>query len=104
RASLDHARLQLLELLLVVGAHSLEQLAGGTGLFLIDLRDREAHVDEHPVARTYARALGVEQSNVDRPLHPSDVDLREPVRLVHEVNNLAGNGQAHWSSSPAARS
>ena len=37
RASLDHARLQLLELLLVVGAHALEQLERRARLLLVDL-------------------------------------------------------------------
>ena len=49
--SLDHARLQLLELLLVVGAHLLEQLRRRERLLLVDLRDREADVDQDPVAR-----------------------------------------------------
>ena len=51
RRSLDHARLQLLELLLVVGAHPLEQVAGRPGLLLVHLGDREADVDQDPVAR-----------------------------------------------------
>ena len=50
RRSLDHARLQLLELLLVLGTHALEERERRVRLLLVDLREREAHVDEHPVA------------------------------------------------------
>ena len=48
--SFDHARPQLFEFLLVVLAHSFEQVAGRPRLLLVHLRDREADVDEHPVA------------------------------------------------------
>ena len=50
RRSFDHARLQLLELLLVLGAHLLEQPQRRVRLLLVDLREREADVDQHPVA------------------------------------------------------
>ena len=52
--SLDHARLQLLELLLVLGTHALQEREGRVRLLLVDLREREADVDEHPVARLHA--------------------------------------------------
>src|SRR4029453_15820645 len=49
-SSFDHAPLQFPALLLVVLAHALEQGKRGASLPLIDLGDREADVDQHPVA------------------------------------------------------
>src|SRR5690242_15447998 len=96
RYSLDHARLELLELLLVLRAHLLEQAQGRLRLDLVDLGEREADVDEHPVAGAGAAVVvGVEQADVDRAANPGDVDLGEPVELVDNLDDLAGDGQAH---------
>ena len=54
--SLDLTRLQVFELLLVVGAQALEQVAGRKRLVLIHLGDREANVDQDPITRLHVRA------------------------------------------------
>ena len=58
------------ELLLVVGAHALEQPQRGLRLLLVDLGEREADVDQDPVSRLRAVAVGVEQADVDRCAGP----------------------------------
>ena len=57
-------------------------------LLLVDLRDREADVDQHPVAGPDAPAVDVEQPDVDRcaarPRHrpsPADAPRRRPRQL-----------------------
>jgi hypothetical protein len=55
-------------------------------------------VDQHPVARPGARAVVVEQADVDRPLDAGDVDLREAVGLVNDLDDPAWDGQAHRRS------
>jgi hypothetical protein len=84
------------ELLLVLRAHLLEQLAGGARLVLVDLRDGEADVDQDPVARSHA----VEQPDVDGAPHPGHLDPGEPVGLVDDLHDPAGNGQAHPGRPP----
>src|SRR3954452_23594538 len=65
RRSLDRARLQLLELLLVLGAHLAQQAMGGHRLGLVDLRQGEADVDQDPV--TGARlVVALQQAHLDR--------------------------------------
>src|SRR3954468_5595191 len=101
RYSLDHARLELLELLLVLRAHLLEQSQGRLGLFLVDLGEGEADVDQDPVARAGAAvAVAVEEADVDLAADPGDIDPGEPVELVDDFDDLAGDGQAH-SRSPS---
>src|SRR3954453_20992649 len=89
--SFDHACLELLQLLLVLGAHRLEQLTRRSRLLLVDDRDREPDVDQDPVAGPEI----VEEPDVDGPSDPGNVDLGELVGLVDDLNDLAGNGQAH---------
>src|SRR3954464_5674659 len=72
RRSLDRARLQLLELLLVLGAHLAQQAVGGHRLLLVDLRQREADVDEDPVAGPRL-VVTVQQADVDRAPDARDV-------------------------------
>ena len=48
-------------------------------------------MDQHPVAGPDP----VEQADVDGAPHARDVDPREPVRLVDELHDLAGDRQAH---------
>src|SRR5688572_18826397 len=82
RYSLDHARLELLELLLVLRAHLLEQAEGRPCFFLVDLGEGEADVDQHPVAGARAAAdVCVEEADIDRAPHPGHIDAGEPVRL-----------------------
>src|SRR5687768_7525008 len=58
--------------LLVVGvADGFEELEGGAGLLLVDLRHGEPDVDEHPVTRLHALVL--QQPDVDGPRHTAHV-------------------------------
>ncbi len=96
--------LSSIELLLVVGAHALEQLQRRRRLLLVDLREREADVDQDPVAGLRAAvAVGVEQADVDRALDAGDVHLREPIDLIDHFHDLAGNRQAHRGSTHSSR-
>src|SRR5205823_10021579 len=89
--SLDDARLQVLQFLLVGIAHLLQQAQRRARLVLVHLREREADVDQDPVT-----GLGrLEQSDVHVALHARDVDLREAVRRVDDLDYLAWNGEAH---------
>src|SRR4051794_6735149 len=99
RSSFDRARLELLELLVIGGAHLLEQPQRGVRLLLVDLRQREAHVDEDPVARHDV----VEQPDVHRPPYTGDLDPGEPVGLVDETNDLPRNREAHTAAPPCRR-
>src|SRR5215212_10285227 len=84
-----------MELLLVLGAHRLEQLAGRARLLLVDHGDREPDVDQHPVAGPDL----VEETDVDGAPDSGYVNLGESVGLVDDLNDLAWNRQAHVSSS-----
>src|SRR6476620_10102089 len=94
-ASFDRARLQLLELLLVVGAHPFEQLEGGDRLLLIDLGKREADMDQNPLPGNGAFTALVQKADVDGAAYPGHIDLREPIGLVDHFNDLTRNCQAH---------
>ena len=61
----------------------------------VDERQRESDVDQHPVARAGALALGVKQPDVDLALHTGDVDEREAIGLVDDLDDPAWNRQAH---------
>jgi hypothetical protein len=93
--SLDQALLELLQLLLVVRSHLLEQAARCERLLFIDLGDREADVDQYPVTGAGTVAVCVEESDADVATHSGNVHPSEAVRRVHHLQNLAGNGQAH---------
>src|SRR4051812_28365276 len=80
-----------MELLLVLGPHRLEQLARRPRLLLVDDRDREADVDQDPVAGPEV----IEEPDVDRAPDAGYVDLGELVELVDDFNDLARDGQAH---------
>src|SRR4029077_11319781 len=98
--SLDHARFQLLELLFIVGAHSLEQIARRKRLVLIDLRNREADMDQHPVARLGGVAVLVQEPDVDVALDPGDIDLRGPILDVADLDDLAWDRETHQPVNP----
>jgi hypothetical protein len=85
--------------LLVLGAHVLEQPKRRLGLFLVDLRQGESNVDQHPVAGLRAIAVGIEQANIYRAAHTGNVDPRKPIGLVDELDHLPWNCQAHLGSS-----
>src|SRR5205823_12515989 len=61
-SSLDHARLQVLELLLVGVAQLLQELQRCARLLLVDLRERKADVDQHPVAGRRGCPVAVEEA------------------------------------------
>src|SRR6185503_9356407 len=100
RPSFDRARLQLLELLLVVGPHLLQELVRRHRLLLVDLGESEADMDQDPVARPGRAAVGVEQAYVDVALDPYDVNAREPIGLIDHLDYLAWNRQTHFAILP----
>ncbi len=55
--SLDRALFELAQLPVVLGAHLLEQLQRRKCLALVDLRERKAHVDQHPLAGQLIQVL-----------------------------------------------
>src|SRR5581483_348495 len=81
----------------VVGlADPLQERQRGGRLLLVDLRQREPDVDQHPVARP--DLLPLEQADVDRPPHPADVDLGQVRPVGIELDDLAGNPEAHQAT------
>src|SRR5579875_2171559 len=59
------------------------------GIGLVDLRQREADVDEHPVA---GLRRGIrEQPDVDHPPDPADVHLGQVGLFRQELDDLTGN-------------
>src|SRR5215218_505147 len=87
--SFDRARPQVGELLLPRLSELLEERARRTCLVLVDLRHREADVDEHPVA-DLDRVVAVEQRDVDRATHARDVGLGDVVLAVDPFDELPG--------------
>ncbi len=58
-------------------------------------------MNQHPVAYLdAARWIVVEESDVDVPANPCDVDFRKTVRLVNDFKHLAGDGQTHALMTP----
>ena len=98
----DRARLQLLELLLVLGPHLLEQPQCRVRLVLVDLRQREADVYEHPVAELDAVTVVVEQPDVDRT--PDAGDSTFARRLRSSTNSTTCPGIARHIGVPSSRS
>src|SRR4051794_36659047 len=72
-SSLDPGFHQGVQLVLVGLADALQELQRRLGLGLVDLAEREADVDQDPVA--WLDDLVLQQADVDRPLDPADVDL-----------------------------
>src|SRR5215210_8881952 len=60
-------------------------------LLLVDLGEREPDVDEHPVVGAHV----VEEPDVDVPEDTGDLDLRQLVALVRDLDDPAGNREAH---------
>ena len=67
----------------------LQELQRAPRLVLIDLAQREADVDQHPVPDL--EAVGHEQADVDRPPDAGDLRLREMMRGVEKLDDLARN-------------
>src|SRR6266508_5018989 len=59
-------------------------------------------MDQHPVAGARRLAVRVEQADVDVAHDPGDVDLREPVRLVDDLEHLPWDREAHQSAPGAS--
>src|SRR5690348_9260317 len=97
--SFDHAGLQLLQFLFVVGAHPYEQVTRGARLLLVHLGDREADVDQDPVAGADSAPVAVKQTDVDIATHTRDVDLGEPVLLIDDCDDLTRYCQTHEPGS-----
>ena len=86
---------KLLELLLVRLAHVAQQAQRRVRLFLVDLREGEPDVDQHPVAGLRAVSVPVEQADVDVALDAGDIDPGEAVLLVDDLHDLPRNREAH---------
>src|ERR1019366_1021397 len=81
--------------LLVLGSHLLEKPEGGPRLVLVDLGEREADVDQHPVAGGGTGLADVQERDVDGAPHARDLDGGETVDLIHHLDDLSWNRQAH---------
>src|SRR5579872_453970 len=80
--------------LVVVGlADPLQELHGGGRLGLIDLRQREADMDEHPFAGL-GRVIG-QQADVDDTAHAAHVHPGEVGLIREELDHLTGYAEAH---------
>src|SRR6266545_6171355 len=90
---LDPGFLQGRQLVGVGLADALQEVEGGPGLVLVDLRHGEAHVDQHPVPRV--QLLAFQQADVDRPAHPADVDLGQVGAVGVHLDDLTRNAEAH---------
>ena len=86
--SLDDASFQLLELLLVLGAHLHEEIERRTRLLLIDLGDCEPHVNEYPVTGLDTPVLAVEQPDIDVSADARYVNLGQPIRVIDDLDDL----------------
>src|ERR1019366_5933682 len=60
---------------------------------LIDLRQREPHMDEHPLARS--RRVAGQQADADHPPDPADVHPGQVWLAGQEPDPLTGYAQAH---------
>src|SRR5919204_2557956 len=67
-------------------ADPLEELQRGPGFVLVDLGQREADVDEDPVARL--QRLAVQQADVDDPLDAAHVHLGQVGTIGHQLGDL----------------
>src|SRR6266545_3050797 len=82
-------------------ADPLQELECGLGLVLVDLGEREADVDQHPVARR--QCLTLEQADVDRPLYPTDVHLGQVGPVRQQLHHLTRDPKAHPITPPRPR-
>src|ERR1700722_6143337 len=98
---LDLGSLEGFQFVRVGLAYPLQELQRGRGLSLVNLGQREAHVDEHPLARL-GRVV-VEQADVDHAPDPTDVHPGQVGLIREELDHLTWDTKAHaiTSSSPA---
>src|SRR5258708_27468284 len=89
----DHGCLQRRELVLVGLPDALEVLQGRGRLLLVDLRQGEADVDQHPFAR--GRRVVGEQADVYHPPHTAQVYLGHVKLLRVKLDYLTRYDQAH---------
>ena len=90
RSGVSHRSLpQLVELALQLGA-ALEQLERLARLVLVDPGEREADVDQHPVADSTARRL-VDERDADLAADARDVDLARGPASRSTTSTTAGN-------------
>src|SRR6516225_9109472 len=95
---LDQGCLQRRDLVLVGLPDALEELHGRGRLLLVDLRQGEADVDQHPFAR-YRRVVG-KQPDVDHPPHSAHVHLGQVGLFRVKLDDLTGYAEAHVRPPP----
>lgn len=101
--SLDHAGFELFELLLVISSHALEQVKRGMSFLLVDLRDRKADVDQHPITGLNTAGRGIEKTDVHVAAYAGNFDLRKPVLAINDFDDLTWDCQTHGRSSTTTR-
>ncbi len=69
---------------------------------LVDAREREADVDQHPVADLDRRRRLVHERDADLPADARDVHLREARVAVDELDHLSGDAEAHYEAPSVA--
>jgi hypothetical protein len=62
-----------------------------------DLAHREANMYEHPLSWLDARRT--EQTELDAPADPRDVDYAKRRIALDDLNDLSGNGETHAACS-----
>src|SRR5436190_307797 len=93
--SIDLARLEVGELLLVRVAEQFQERPGGARLLLVDLRHREADVDQDPVADPDFVRRVHEQPDVDVAPDAGHVGFRDVVDRIDDLHDLARDTEAH---------
>src|SRR5579875_3546892 len=82
-------------------ADALQELKGGRGLALVDLRQGEADVDQDPFAGL-GRVVR-EQADVDHPPHPTDVHAGQVGLVGEALDDLTGYAEAHMAPCPLSQ-
>src|SRR5579859_3743403 len=77
--------------------HEQKRLHGLMRLDLVDLTHGEADVDQHPI--TWADTFGAHKRDADVTLDTRDIHLGNRIFIVHDVDNLTWNTEAHTDTS-----
>src|SRR5215213_1136166 len=88
RNSLDPATAQLRQLLLVGLAEHLQEFLSLSRFRLVDLRHREADMDQHPVAHSHSVGSVRKKSDVDVPPYARDLSFGDLVIRVDDLDDL----------------
>ena len=93
--SVDRTGPEICQLLLVGLPERLQRPERLLGLGLVDPRDREADVDQHPVADADRLRPLPEQADVAVAADTRDVNLGDAVLCVDDLDDLAWDPKAH---------